>query len=133
MDAACYNKTITAMTTHKQKGILATFALRWFVCALGLWIAAGLFQRTISYGGDMGVIIIAGALLALLNTVLKPVLVLVSMPVMIITLGLFMVFLNGLTVYLVSLLYSPLHIARGWKRPKVHPLHLRRQARPCPA
>lgn len=102
------------MTTHKQKGFVYTFLVRWFVCALGLWIAAGLFQHSISYNDRISVIVIAGALLAFLNTILKPLLVLVSMPIMLITLGLFMVVVNGLTVYLVSLLYAPLHIEHFW-------------------
>jgi putative membrane protein len=84
------------------------------VCTLGLWIAAGLFQHSISYNNRISVIIIAGALLALLNTVIKPLLVVISMPIMLITLGLFMVVLNGLTVYLVSVLYGPLHIEHFW-------------------
>lgn len=91
-----------------------TFLIRWFVCALGLWIAAGLFQQSISYGNRISVIVIAGALLALLNMIIKPLLVLISMPIVLITLGLFMIVVNGLTVYLVSLLYAPLHIEHFW-------------------
>jgi putative membrane protein len=102
------------MTTHKQKGFIYTFLVRWFVCSLGFWIAAGLFQRSISYNNQISVIIIAGALLALLNMVIKPLLVLVSMPIMLITLGLFMIVVNGLTVYLVSVLYAPLRIEYFW-------------------
>lgn len=102
------------MTTHKQKGFVYTFLVRWFVCSLGFWIAAGLFQRSISYNNQISVIIIAGALLALLNMVIKPLLVLVSMPIMLITLGLFMIVVNGLTVYLVSVLYAPLRIEYFW-------------------
>lgn len=102
------------MTTHKQKGFVYTFLLRWFVCGLGLWIAAGLFQHSISYNDRLSVIVVAGALLALLNTILKPLLVLVSMPIMLVTLGLFMIIVNGVTVYLVSMVYSPLHIAHFW-------------------
>ena len=102
------------MTTHKQKGFIYTFFVRWFVCSLGLWIAAGLFQHSISYNNRISVIVIAGALLALLNTIIKPLLGLVSMPIRRVTLGLFMVVVNGLTVYLVSVLYAPLHIEHFW-------------------
>lgn len=102
------------MTTHKQKGFIYTYLVRWFVCALGLWIAAGLFQESINYSNRISVIVIAGALLALLNTIIKPLLVVVSMPIMLITLGLFMVVVNGLTVYFVSMVYAPLHIEHFW-------------------
>lgn len=102
------------MTTHKQKGFIYTFLVRWIVCSMGLWIAAGLFHKSISYNNQLSVIIIAGALLALINTVLKPLLVLLSMPLMLLTLGLFMVIVNGATVYLVSKLYDPLTITHFW-------------------
>jgi len=102
------------MTTHKQKGFIYTYLLRWAVCTVGLWIAAGLFHHSISYGNRVSVIVIAGALLALVNTIIKPLLVLISMPVMLITLGLFMVIVNGATVFLVSKLYGPLHITHFW-------------------
>lgn len=59
-------------------------------------------------------IIVAGLLLAVINVVLKPILVLFSLPALIFTLGLFMVIINGLTVYIASKLYEPLHITNFW-------------------
>ena len=102
------------MTTHKQKGIFYTFFVRWLVCALGLWIAAGLFSSYISYSNKLSVIIIGGALLALFNMIIKPILVVFSMPALLLSLGLFLVVVIGLTVYLVSLLYGPLTISKFW-------------------
>ncbi len=86
------------------------FLLRWLVCSLGLWIAAGLLSGSVSYGDHMGVVIIAGLILAAINALIKPVLVLASLPAILLTLGLFMIIINGLTVYLPSWLYSPLQI-----------------------
>lgn len=102
------------MTTHKQKGLIYTFLVRWAVCSMGLWIAAGLFHRSISYDNRISVIFIAGALLAVMNTVIRPLLVLVSMPIMLLTVGLFMVVVNGSIVFLVSKLYGPLDITHFW-------------------
>lgn len=81
---------------------------------MGLWISAGLFHRSISYDNRISVIFIAGALLAIMNTIIKPLLVLVSMPIMLLTVGLFMIVVNGSIVYLVSKLYGPLDIAHFW-------------------
>lgn len=81
---------------------------------MGLWIAAGLFHRSISYDNRISVIFIAGALLAVMNTVIRPLLVLVSMPIMLLTVGLFMVVVNGSIVFLVSKLYGPLDITHFW-------------------
>ena len=94
--------------------IVAKFGLRWLVCSLGLWIAAGLLSNSISYGEQGSAIVIAGLLLALINMVIKPILVLFSLPALLVTLGLFMVVINGATVYLASKLYGPLHITNFW-------------------
>jgi putative membrane protein len=95
----------------KQRGFLYSFSLRWFVCSLGLWIAAGLLNGHVSYGDHLGVVIIAGLILAAINAILRPVIVLFSLPAILLTLGLFMIVINGLTVYLASKLYSPLQIS----------------------
>ncbi|HVV67065.1 MAG TPA: phage holin family protein [Candidatus Saccharimonadales bacterium] len=90
------------------------FIIRWLVCSLGLWIAAGLLSKSISYNSDAAVIIIAGLLLAVINVVLKPILIIFSLPAILFTLGLFMVIINGFTVFIVSKLYTPLHITNFW-------------------
>ncbi|MGC1176624.1 MAG: phage holin family protein [Candidatus Saccharimonadales bacterium] len=90
------------------------FLTRWFVCSLGLWIAASFLSSSITYDSKLRVIIIAGLLLAVINVVLKPILVIFSLPAILFTLGLFMVIINGLTVFIASKLYGPLHITNFW-------------------
>lgn len=92
----------------------ARLLLRWFVCSLGLWIAAGLLSGSIDYNDKASVIIIAGLVLALVNIVIKPILVIFALPALLLTLGLFMVIINGLTVYLASKFYAPLEITNFW-------------------
>jgi len=99
---------------QQQKTPLVRFLLRWLVCSLGLWIAAGLLSNSISYSNGVEVVVIAGLLLAIVNTILKPILVILSLPAIVLTLGLFMIVINGLTVFLVSKLYTPLHITNFW-------------------
>lgn len=90
------------------------FVIRWFVCSLGLWIAAGLLSNHISYGNNIGVIVIAGLILAIINAIIKPIIIFLSLPAIILTLGLFMIVINGLTVSLVSWLYPSLHFTSFW-------------------
>jgi putative membrane protein len=94
--------------------LLGRLALRWFVCSLGLWIAAGLLGSHISYEQHFSVIIVAGLLLAVVNLLLKPLVVLLSLPAILLSLGLFMLVVNGFMVFLVSKLYTPLHITNFW-------------------
>lgn len=89
------------------------FMVRWLVCSLGLWIAAGFLNSSIMYG-SAGAIIGAGLVLAIINVVLKPILVVFSLPAILFSLGLFMIIINGFTVFIASKLYHPLHITNFW-------------------
>ena len=102
------------MKSSPHPNFLYRLLVRWFVCALGLWVAAGLLSGSISYEHHVGVIITAGLVLAILNAIIKPILVLASLPAILVTLGLFMLVINGITVFLVSKLYHPLHITNFW-------------------
>ncbi len=93
---------------------LARFLIRWGVCSLGLWISAGLLGDRISYQNKISVVVIAGLVLALINMVIKPVVVILSLPALLFTLGLFMIVINGFMVILVSKLYGSLEVANFW-------------------
>ena len=89
---------------------IGRFLLRWFVCSLGIWIAAGILGERINYGSRIGVIIMAGLILAIVNVVIKPIVIILSLPAILFSLGLFMIVINGLMILLVSKLYTPLHV-----------------------
>lgn len=93
---------------------LYSFLTRWLVCGLGLWIAAGFLGSSITYSNEFRVIVMAGLILAIINIVLKPILVVLSLPAILFSLGLFMIIINGLTVFIASKLYEPLHITNFW-------------------
>ena len=97
-----------------MKRPFARLIIRWFVCSLGLWIAAGLLGGSINYGSSFAVIIISGLILALINAVIKPVVIILSLPAILFSLGLFMLVINGFMVLLVSVLYKPLHVTSFW-------------------
>lgn len=79
-----------------------------------MWIAAGLLGDRIDYQGEVGVVIISGAILAGVNTIIRPIVVLLSLPAILLSLGLFMIVINGLMVMLASWLYAPLNVASLW-------------------
>ncbi|MDQ3123902.1 MAG: phage holin family protein, partial [bacterium] len=89
---------------------LSRFVIRWFVCSLGLWIAAGFLNGSIDFNGELRIVIIAGLVLAIINSLLKPLVVLLSLPAILFSLGLFMIVINGLMVSLASELYEPLQV-----------------------
>ncbi|MBP6917072.1 phage holin family protein [Candidatus Saccharibacteria bacterium] len=89
------------------------FLIRWLVNSLGLFGAAQLF-KLIDYQDRVLVIAIGGLILSLLNAVIKPVFILFTLPAIALTLGLFMVIINGTLVYLASVIYKPLAITSFW-------------------
>ncbi len=96
-----------------KQSFLYRFIVRWFVCTLGLWIAAGILS-SVEVNGSWGAFIVAGLILAIINSVIKPILVFFSLPAILVTLGLFMIIINGFTVLIVSWLYTPLHVTNFW-------------------
>jgi len=94
-----------------ERGPLSRFAIRWFVCSLGLWIAAGILGERLNYDSRIGVVIVAGLILAIVNAIIKPVVVILSLPAILFSLGLFMIVINGFMVYLVGWLYPQMQIA----------------------
>ncbi len=86
------------------------FLIRWFVCSLGLWIAASLLGSRVSYDRSLGVIVVSGLILAIVNAIIKPFVIILSLPAILFSLGLFMIVINGLMVMLVSKLYTELKV-----------------------
>lgn len=97
------------MISNRQR-FLNEFLFRWFVSSLGLFIAAGILGNSVNFQSSFTVIVVAGLMLALLNTIIKPIVVLLSLPVLIFSFGLFMIVINGLMVLLASRLYDELHV-----------------------
>ena len=64
----------------------------------------------ITYSRGLAVVIISGLILALINIVIKPIVVILSLPAVLFSLGLFMIVINGLMVMLASKLYPSLHV-----------------------
>ena len=85
------------------------FVVRWLFNSLGLWVAVRLFgtgydssQVSISIVGFL----FAGLIFSIINTVLKPFIVILSLPAIFITLGLFIIIVNGFLVW-ISLQLTP--------------------------
>jgi putative membrane protein len=91
---------------RRQFGI---FLVRWLLNSFGLWLAVRLFGTGYSeaeVNAGFMIFLLAGLIFSIINSILKPVVVILSLPAILITLGLFMIVVNGLMVYL-SLALTP--------------------------
>jgi putative membrane protein len=88
---------------------IVSFGVRWLVNSLGLWMAYQLLgdgYGSIEVNTSISVFLVAGFVFSLVNSILKPVIVILSLPAILLTLGLFMLIVNGLMVY-ISLKIAP--------------------------
>jgi putative membrane protein len=76
------------------------FIIRVLIVAAGLWVAAHIVPG-IHYNTDED-LLLAAFLLGLANAIIRPILVIVTFPITIITLGLFLLVINGLMLELVA-------------------------------
>lgn len=92
------------------------FLLRWVLSGFGLWLAARLLDgHGIIYDTTQGFWLFfwAGLALSVVNVILKPIVIILSLPAILVTLGLFTFIVNGLMVYLASKLVDGLHVTFG--------------------
>jgi putative membrane protein len=90
---------------------LLKFVIRWAVSTLGLWIAAAILgAERLSYGGSWSTVVIAGLFLAVVNVALKPIFIILSFPAIVLSLGIFMLVLNGFLIMIVHWIYGPFYV-----------------------
>jgi len=80
--------------------------LRLLVIAASLFVATKLVPGITFTGDDYGGLLVVAAVFAVVNIIVKPILTLFSLPVVLLTLGLFLFVVNGLMLLLTSFLAS---------------------------
>jgi len=85
------------------------FLIRAAIAALGLWLAT-VWVHGVSIGTPK-TLILAGLLLGVVNVIVRPIALLLPLPVTILTLGLFLTVINAGMVGLVAWLLPGMHIA----------------------
>ena len=63
---------------------------------------------------DWATALIAAFLLGIVNTILRPILILLTLPLTILTLGLFLLAINGLMLWIVAALVAGFHVNGFW-------------------
>src|SRR6202795_5297390 len=88
------------------------FLIRASIVALGLWLAT-------AWGGGVsidtpGTLILAGVLLGIVNSIVRPIAIVLTLPMTILTLGLFLLVINAGMVALVAWMLPGMHVAGFW-------------------
>lgn len=90
-----------------------SWILKWVFNTAALFVAAWLLSG-IDYGDDWWTLLLAGAVFTLVNAFVKPVLTILSIPFIIVTLGLFYFLLNVLMLYVTDWVVPGFEIETFW-------------------
>ena len=91
---------------------LAPFLLHWAITALSLWVASLLFKGL--KFDNAASLIIAALLLGLANALVKPLLIVLTFPLTLVTFGLFILVINALMILLVAWLVKGFKVSSFW-------------------
>jgi putative membrane protein len=87
--------------------------LRWVVLFISVFVASQLSFLGISYNSWTD-LLVAALVLSIVNSFVKPLLLLISLPLIILTLGFFILIVNALLLYFVSWLVPGFHVPTFW-------------------
>jgi putative membrane protein len=85
------------------------FLFRWLITTVAVMVAAWLLQPGIRYDSP-GALIGAALLLGILNAFVRPVLLILSAPLILLTLGIFILVVNGFMLWIVPGLIAGFHV-----------------------
>jgi len=88
------------------------FLIRVLAAGAGFWIASRIIPGV--HVGGVGALLLAALMLGVINAVVRPIIVLLTLPITVLTLGLFLLVVNGFTVWLVTRFMPGVHVHGFW-------------------
>ena len=95
------------------RAVLRRLAIAWAFNAVALLVATWLLPG-LDYGEDWWALVLAGLVFTIVNSFVKPVLAILSIPFIIVTLGLFYFLINVLMLYITSWIVPAFTISSFW-------------------
>ncbi len=82
----------------------ARFVLHWLVTSLSLWVASRVFSGI--HFADTSSLIVSALVLGFANAIVRPLLIVLTLPLTVLTLGIFLLVINAAVLMLVSALVT---------------------------
>ncbi len=89
------------------------FVFRWAITTIAVFVAAPIVG--INYGDRVGCLLAASLLLGLVNAFIRPVLLLLSLPLILLTLGVFILIINALMLKFVAEILPCFEVPGFWR------------------
>jgi putative membrane protein len=85
----------------------------WLSNIVALFAAAAIFSG-IDYEGDFWILVLAGLVFGLVNAVVRPLVILLALPAVILTLGFALLLVNALMLWLTDVIVGPFEVSGFW-------------------
>ena len=85
----------------------------WASNLLAIWVASIVFDG-VTYDGKFWVLAVAALVFVLVNALVRPIVVLLALPAVILTFGIALLFVNALMLYLTDLIVPPFDVSGFW-------------------
>jgi putative membrane protein len=103
-----FAKRLREARNFAYRAAMRNFVIRWLITTVAVMVASA-FISGIRYD-SVGALIGAALLLGILNAFVRPVLLILGAPLILLTLGIFILIVNGLMLYWVPSIVSGFHV-----------------------
>jgi putative membrane protein len=92
---------------------LAWLAFTWASNLLAVWVCSLVFDG-VTYDGKFWVLAVAALVLSFVNAIIRPIVVFLTLPAVIVTLGLMLLLINAFTLWITDKLVPPFEVSGFW-------------------
>ena len=88
--------------------------LLWWVTNVAALFVAAAIVPAIDYAGNVWVLLVAGLVFGVVNLVVRPIVILLALPAVVLTLGLALLLVNALMLYLTDVIVGRFEVGGFW-------------------
>jgi putative membrane protein len=93
--------------------VLFWLVFGWASNVLGIWVTSLIFDG-VTYDDKVWVLAVAGLVLFLANAVIRPIVIILTLPAVILTLGILLLFINAFTLWIADKIVPPFEVSGFW-------------------
>jgi putative membrane protein len=93
--------------------VLFWLVFGWASNVLGIWVTSLIFDG-VTYDDKVWVLAVAGLVLFLANAIIRPIVIILTLPAVILTLGILLLFINAFTLWIADKIVPPFEVSGFW-------------------
>jgi putative membrane protein len=93
--------------------VLLWLVFGWASNVLGIWVTSVIFDG-VTYDDKVWVLVVAGLVLFLANAIIRPIVIILTLPAVILTLGILLLFINAFTLWIADKIVPPFEVSGFW-------------------